>query len=189
MKNLIRLLIVFVIFPAFTLEGKDAKQLKRFFDKSDVKNINKLISEFDHYLCDKYATSISDVAYNKFFEELLQVKSVSEFKEKLNIPCETRAHIWSQIEQRTLSKIWNISSSTKNSDYKIGGINLNGDYIRYLNEVGKNNELIREYTHSIIGAGDISPSCFSLFIIRARELNVKDKYIRYIIAVHYLSIK
>ena len=92
-------------------------------------------------------------------------------------------------EEKTLKKIWTIKQNVQaDNEIEIKAINLKDGYLLLLEEIGKNNVLINEYYKSIEIAGDISPYNVDLFKFREKELQINDKTLRFILAVHYLSI-
>lgn len=69
----------------------------------------------------------------------------------------------------------------------MGTINLKGEYLPFLKEMGIKYPIINEYYESIMVAGDLNPFGIKLFQKRQKELPMTDEALRLILAIHYLS--
>lgn len=169
-------------------KGKD-KELERVFTKNDIENINRFVGQFDLRIKDKFEAPDIQNSYLMFFNNLKQVKTVSELEERISFLAPVKKFIYTDMERKTANKIW-ILSPVINSDQitNIGKINLKGDFIKFLERVSTENKSLKEYYDSIRIAGDISPSSISFLIDNQSDLNVRDEQIRFVIAVHYMSL-
>ena len=144
--------------------------------------INFLVCQFDQTLKENYKDADLSNSYSAFFSRLRKAETVNEFVELLNFICENKEVMLKNLNRESFLKIWNKSTINGNLS-----ININGEFINFLNGIADNNPIVKEYYNMITIAGDISPSAISYLVDKQGELEL-DPHIRFILTVHYLSI-
>lgn len=185
----ISILLSLLLFFANVNAKNNQVLLKKFFTKDENNDISILVERFDDFLLGKYESPDLPGAYEKFFEAMAKSETLDEVRKVAKIPDEQKKQMVEGLQKSTLSKIWEHHRFRNTSIETDFHFNYEGKYKEFLKEVGKRNPLIEEYYESIEIAGNISPSSFSLFIHRQKELDVTDKEIRFILAVHYISMR
>ena len=179
------ILLLFVQFRGFC----DNNTLNQFFSNSDIDDIRILVNKFDQCLLNQYVKKDVGSASCAFVQHLEGVDTVSEFENELNFIMQQKEEILVSIKMETITKIWNMSALDQSFDvHKLKGLNLEGEYIRFLKQFAKHNRTIEEYLDSILVAGGVGPYGIELFQKIQDKLDVENFQYRFIIAVHYLSV-
>ena len=62
------------------------------------------------------------------------------------------------------------------------------DYIKFLEDVGKENEKVAFYHDRFMQVGDISPTIVAFMMKEINEEDVMDERVRLMMAIHYLTL-
>lgn len=181
-----KIIKVFILCLIVSINSYGIGELDNFFARKDIENIKLIVKKFDNHIIRNCKCTDIYEAYPKLFDSISQLRSVEELSDVIGLSNEKKEEIFKNINKKTLSKIWKIQCSKGYTG--ITKINYTGKYLEFLREMSKNNELLKKYYNSIELAGDISPSSVSFLREHEKELNIEDLNIRFVLAVHYLSI-
>ncbi|MFB6320886.1 hypothetical protein [Saccharicrinis sp. FJH54] len=157
-------------------EIKDLTMMMNFFEDQVVSLSNNKYPNREEYL-KKYLTQLANNAEN---EGLF-----------LNISFKKQKEMYSQISDSTFNQIWTIGKywEFQSPDtLKYLFYNSKGDYIRFMNLLSEDDNLIRNYYEAFISSKNMSPTMIANVLMRYEELDISDIRIRLFIAVHYLTI-
>lgn len=188
MNLIFNILLALLLSPFYVYGDNSRESLEGFFNKDEINDINLLINRFDDYIQEDYEGSDLSNAYENFFEAMAKSEAQDDLS-NVAIPYEQKKQMVDGLQKSTLSKIWEhhrFKNTNIETDFYL---NYNGKYMEFLREAGKKNLLIKEYYDSIETAGVISPYSFSLLNHKQKELDISDKRIRFILAVHYLTLR
>lgn len=189
----ISLFIFAFILTNFSIHAENKSGLiEKHFNSNDAKNLTRLVNDFDKHIVSNYSQSGDLVlAWQSFFSALATVRTTSEIKGKINLSKEAQYKMLKKVGTATLLQIWNIeqsSSGNGNKYIELESLKYKSNYIEFLEDLAKNNELIRNYRTDIETAGDISPISVTNLIHHQAELDISDVDIRLFLTVHYLSL-
>ncbi|UAB82308.1 hypothetical protein INR76_05990 [Marixanthomonas sp. SCSIO 43207] len=149
------------------------------YSDAELIELNGMVSDFDEILTSKYKTENIVEAYHEFS------KIVAE-ENRVPIPKGLEDLSDKVLDLKVFDKIWR-----KNIDQHVPGkfyLNSNGEYLSYLEYIGKKSEFINIYVDEYKSAHDILPSIIDGFSTNIKELDLTNKNYRLIFAVHYLTL-
>ena len=155
------------------------------FNISQKNILNEILEKNDSSLTkafDLNQSSIEDVYYN-------HLKSLNEVGLS-EIP------ILFIKDKSYLEGLYNVNliSRSKIKIYKTGekinkfNLNLNGEYIDFLEFIAKSNDLVFRYLTSIKSSGGLSPVSTKLILSSFKKKDLKNDNIRLIVCIHFLLI-
>lgn len=189
----ISIFIFAFILTSFSIHAENKSELiEKHFSSNETKKLTRLVNDFDKHIISNYSQSGDLVlVWQSFFTALATVKTTSEIKEKINLSKKAQDKILKKVGTETLLQIWNIEQPSSENGKKyieLESLKYKGNYIEFLEDLAKNNELIRNYRTDIETAGDISPISVTNLIHRQAKLDISDADIRLFLTVHYLSL-
>lgn len=149
------------------------------YSDAELIELNGMVSDFDEILTSKYKTENIVEAYHEFS------KIVAE-ENRVPIPKGLEDLSDKVLDLKVFDKIWR-----ENIDQHVPGkfyLNSNGEYLSYLEYIGKKSEFINIYVDEYKSAHDILPSIIDGFSTNIKELDLTNKNYRLIFAVHYLTL-
>lgn len=189
----ISIFIFTFILTSFSIHAENISELiEKHFNSNESKKLARLVNDFDKHIASNYSKSGDLVlAWQSFFRALATIETTSEIKEKIKLSNEAQDKMLKKVGKETLLKIWNIeqpSSGNGNKYIELKSLKYKSNYIEFLEDLVKNNELIRNYRNDIEMAGDISPTAVANLIYHQARLDISDADIRLFLTVHYLSL-
>lgn len=182
--NKIILILILTIFSACKKQT-DIESSNGIFTKSDVNDLNWIITEFDRILKMEYNTNNVEKAYLDYSKEFW--RNLSE-EQTGYIPVPNGMELLGKKVQnlKVFDKIWSTwkDNSRENEVYNIGP----KPYLTYLKVRGKKSDFIKGYAESLSAAGDIMPSVIAGFAKNIEIVDLKNKNNRLIFAIHYLTL-
>ena len=145
----------------------------------------ELVDYFEDHIQDQYPGDDISKSYSKFFDAISSAGSLEEMRKILNMSGKRQKEIFSKIGRNKLSEVWTLK---RGADLKIESINLKGSYLKIIEKACKEEVILQDYYDSIKIMGDISPRCVEILKEKSQGLNLDNKHVRLILAVHYFSI-
>ena len=181
------------ILTSFSIHAENKPELiEKHFNSNQTKKLTRLVNDFDKHISSNYSKSGDLVlAWQSFFRTLSSIEKTSEIKEIIKLSKEAQDKMQKKVGKETLLQIWNIeqpSSENGNKYIELKSLKYKSNYIEFLEDLVKNNELIRNYRNDIETAGDISPTSVTNLIHHQAKLDIGDADIRLFLTVHYLSL-
>ena len=182
--NKIILILILTIFSACEKQT-EIENPNGIFTKSDVNDLNWIITEFDNILKTEYKTNNVNKAYKDYSNEVW--KSLTE-EQPPYIPIPNGMQLLSKKAQdlKVFSKIWSIWKDTPD-DIEVYNIGQK-PYLTYLKVRGTQSDFIKDYAQRLILAGDINPSVVAGFARNIENIDLENKNNRLIFAIHYLTL-
>jgi len=167
------------------------KTFQKTFSEGEIKDLQLLYDFFNETICsDSESQNIED-CYNKFFRRMEQTENLEELE--LNIPFDKQKGIYSQFQDSTFFNIWTfgwIVDRTNSPQDTLKNIHFvyNGKYLLFLKRTGNADKVIKNYYQSIVAFGDLTPVLIGGLVYYYSNYNISDIRVRFIIAMHYLTL-
>lgn len=188
---------IFIIFFLINFSVKSQEKLgenltiKSVFNKIEIQDLALILDFFDNGVCKTENIDKSNISdcYQSFFERMAESEKtgIIEFRISFN----EQKLIYKKISQSTFNEIWTFGKSWKRESsqkFKYLSYNLNGKYAEYLEELGNENKIIKNYIDTLLAAGDISPIMFANVLMGYKNYDITDIRIRLMIAIHYMTL-
>jgi hypothetical protein len=177
MRNTKLILLIIIAIPLFSFQWKvnlqSDKQLNGIFSKSEIKEIEKMVSYVDSMVLKNTNTADINEAYHRFLEKLNQTIQDSS---KFLVPFEEekKYQFLESLDSTVFNDFWQMGNFVKISRYKgtiyrdLDGykhLNLHpfGRYMAYLEKVGKEDDFYKSLKENIEISGDI-PVSMSIWV-------------------------
>ena len=192
--KILQLLIIFLLIN-FSVNSQEKLggniTIKSVFNESEIQDLETILVFFDNKICETENINKSNISecYRSFFERMAEFEKtgIIEFR----VPFEEQRNIYKIINQSTFDEIWIFGKSWKpktNQTFKSISYNLSGKYVEYLEELGKENKIIKNYIDTLLAAGDISPIMFANVLMGYKNYDITDIRVRLMIAIHYMTL-
>jgi hypothetical protein len=174
--------------------------LTNYFNKSEIKTIEKLIQYFDDYVITQTSNQLTiDKAYIAYFEKIKPaIAQAADFS--IFLPSiDDRILFYKTLDKNILSEIYNISDTLTiifrgeteprkvYSPYSFK-LNLHGKYSDFLNELSLRNDFIKSYYEIIQLAGDITPSLYAMILHENNEIDFDNSEERLVVIISLLRL-
>jgi hypothetical protein len=166
-----------------------------YFTQKEIKDLAKLLDFFNEQICVSSGIDKKKIieCYDGFIEKFNE--RVMEGIIDVKIPFDEQQRMYKQISDSLFHQIWILSSWVgRNSPDTLKSINYNfidGRYMKFMNELGKDYEMIKEYCEvSVVHlGGGISPSMVEdIMMIKERyNYDLNDIRLQLVVAIHYLT--
>jgi len=191
-KTLIFILTVFLsieISAQITLENDTI--VNKYFDKSEIKELHKLVIFFDNIVLNNCVLEDSlAICYTKYYKEIYETAILTgniDFKldrNKLNDTVDS-------LSKSTFNKIWKyrdfVHRKTGEHIQELQ-IKLQSNYFDFIIESAKVDSKWKAYYDNIMTAGDISPTLISGVLYNCEQFNFDFERERLFLAIHHLTI-
>ena len=190
MKNPLRtLIIICILILNFSCKTKfSTSELRNNFSKDQISDLNKVTDFFKSQICENDNSDFK-TCFSKMLHELLEYGWQSILD---NVNFDKQKELYNSISKSTFEEIWEFGKATypdTGLELKSVGSKYNGKYQKFLTELGKNNNEIKDYADKLIGAGDFE----SMGLLQQRifnnptEFDLDNPNVQLLIAVHYLT--
>jgi hypothetical protein len=162
-----------------------------YFTKEEIKDLAKLLDFFNGQICISSGIDKKNIieCYDNFIRSVYEMVPDGYFDFKISF--EEQQEIYKQISDSLFLQIWGVVTIVgKNSPDTLKSIDLkrDGKYMKFLNELGKEYEMINNYCEDFRWAGGTSVS------MAEEIINIKEKYhydlndtrLQLVVAIHYL---
>lgn len=161
--------------------------IMKLFNKTEMLDLEKILTFFDNQIFNKFKSKSLVQNYSLFYEKSLMRLDSGEIY--LGFSYEKQNKLILELKESTFKKIWNLGKSYNKKDTtSIVNLKVDGNYIKFLKTLGKENIAIKKYVDDLIFNYDITPSQSYFFINNYESINIKDERIRLMIAIHYLTL-
>lgn len=200
MNKLILVLTTFLIVSNYCFGQCDleSKQIRKYFDKKERKELVKIVSFVDSLVLSKTGLADTGEAYHRYLDMLHENAAKGNlewaFDEEMkydflfNVDSVVFNKIWSK---STTSKIVKTSDTTLFNPENFISIDLNntGEYVKLLQSLGQNNKCYKDFYEAIETAGALSPTIVAGFLNNHKEFNLQNSNDRLWTAIFLLSLE
>ena len=193
MKQLLLIALILGLTNCTVSQSKlsDNKTFRKTFSESEIQDLQLLFDFFNESICSDPNTEDLTDCYKEFFRKLEESEETGDIH--LDIPFDKQMKVYDSFSDSTFYRIWTLGKSWNYGDapqdsYRTVHFTPNGKYLDFLKSTGRDDKVIKHYYESILGAGDIPPSIISGLLVNYDHYNIKDIRVRFIVAIHYLSL-
>ena len=147
------------------------KLLNKYFNKTELIDFNLMINFVDSIVFKLTNEKEIDLAYHQYFDTLNQRLDCCE----LGIDQNEKYRFLFKLNSDLIEKIWRLESSTKEVrtkdtilydliDFPYIELNAMGNYLKYLQDLGKEDPFFKELSEIITVTGDMPPSVIAGFL-------------------------
>lgn len=188
-----KILLIVMIFSIFQLNTScktqySTKELRNNFSSQQINDLEKIVEFYKKQICLNESLNFK-VCYKKLPHEYMEAVGSPVWS---NINFERQKELYGQISQSTFDEIWDLTYATYTDGSVLKAISskYNGGYQKYLKDLGKRNDAIKEYAKEVIAAGDYAPAYlhYSNIIKLKRYFDLNDPNVQLIMAIHFLSL-
>ena len=149
------------------------------FSSQEIADLNYILERFDYTLLTEIETKSNAKAYASFSKIVFnqnkipiypEIEKLSDTLPQLSVFDE----IWIKIDQEDRPPGLNLNPSQK--------------YFKYLEKLGEDSELIKNYKERVEVVYDIQPSVIAGISNNFNDLNLKNPNYRLFLAIHYLTL-
>ncbi len=166
----------------------DDKTIKKSFSETEIQDLQLLYDFFNKSICD--SDRDLENCYDDFFKKVKQVADSGSMY--LHIQFENQLEIYKEFNDSTFYQIWAFGKSwtreNPNDTLKNVYFRWDGKFMNFLKKAGKKDEFIKYYHKSVIAAGAPGPSLIGGIIYSYDQLNIEDVKVKFVIAIHYLTL-
>ena len=173
-----RILILFLIILSACKQESEIQNPDGIWTETELTELNTIVSEFDQILTAEYKTDSKKKAYLEYSNYVFQNDIIPILNGMEKLSSDLKKFV-------VFDKIW-WKYTDSNSEYF--NLNTDSNYQIYLTEIGKTSDFIKDYTDRFNSASDIQPSVIAGFSKNIENLDLTDKNIRLIFAIHYLTL-
>ena len=174
--------------------------LTTYFNKSEIKTIEKLIQYFDDYVITQTSNQLTiDKAYIAYFEKIKpSIEEATDFN--MFLPSiDDRILFYKTLDKNILSEIYDIRdtltirSRGENEPRKVYSpysfdLNLHGKYSDFLKELSLRNDFFKSYYETIQVAGDIAPTLYAKILHENSEIDFDNREERLVVIISLLRL-
>ena len=149
------------------------------FSSQEIADLNYILDRFDYTLLTEIETKSNAKAYASFSKIVFNQNKIPIYPEfeKLSDTLPQLSvfdEIWIKIDQEDRPPGLNLNPSQK--------------YFKYLEKLGEDSELIKNYKERVEVVYDIQPSVIAGISNNFNDLNLKNPNYRLFLAIHYLTL-
>ena len=174
-----------------TKELESNVTVNQFFNKKEISDLGTLLNFFENQICLKQKGDKINrrTCYEKFLKKMFENSEKGQLT--LNIPFTEQEKTYNKISNSTFHQIWSFGKTwtrgtTDTLEYL--QFNLNGKYLKFLQALGKNNLIAKDYYTTTEMFGTITPSIVAEMIKEYKKLDISDVRERLMIPLHYLTL-
>jgi len=185
MHKLILILTTILIF-ANSCVGQsdlDSKQIKKYFDKQERKELVKIISFVDSLIISKTELKEIDQAYHQYLDLLHENAADGNWEWAFDE--EMKYNFLFNIDTTVFNKIWLKSTSSRivktrdttlyNPENFISiDLNIIGDFVQLVEKLGNKNKYYKDFYEAIEVAGGLSPNIVAGFLYNHKDFNFNN---------------
>jgi len=200
MHKLILILTTILIF-ANSCVGQsdlDSKQIKKYFDKQERKELVKIISFVDSLIISKTELKEIDQAYHQYLDLLHENAADGNWEWAFDE--EMKYNFLFNIDTTVFNKIWLKSTSSRivktrdttlyNPENFISiDLNIIGDFVQLVEKLGNKNKYYKDFYEAIEVAGGLSPNIVAGFLYNHKDFNFNNCNDRLWTAVFLLTLE
>nr|WP_299214417.1 hypothetical protein [uncultured Allomuricauda sp.] len=188
LKNVI--LVLLLNLYLLTFGQKEKTDLKDFFSKSEIQDLN-LIADF-------LQTELCGTADRTKFGYCIKssLPKLSDWKQTYiqdKISWRKQKKLYSKISDSTFQKIWGLCKTWRTIEpkyeYKSICFSQNENFIQFLKKVGESNPYLEGYGKKLENVGSFDSGNFLVWNIieHPQNWNLEDRNVQIILAIHFLT--
>ena len=163
-----------------------------YFTREEIKDLAKLLDFFNEQICITRGIDKKKIieCYDSFIERIFEManEGIIDFK----IPFEEQQEIYNQISDSLFHQIWGFDIGWKRNSrdtLKHLTYNRNGKYMKFLNKLGKEYDMIKICCEDFRLAGGVSPTWVGEIIMIKEKYNydLNDMRLQLFVAINYLT--
>ena len=172
------ILIIFLTILSACRQESKIQNPNGIWTETELTELNSIVSEFDQILTTEYKTDSEKRAYLEYSNNVFQKQIVPNLIGIEKLSSDLKKFV-------VFDKIW-----WKYTDSNTEHFNLKTDsnYQKYLTEIEKKSDFIKNYTDRFNAASDLQPSIIAGFAKNIESIDLTDKNNRLIFAIHYLTL-
>ncbi len=173
-----RILILFLTILSACKQESKIDNFNGIWTEPELSELNSIVSEFDQILTTEYKTDSENKAYLEYSNNVLQNQIVPNLNGMEKLSSDLKKFV-------VFDKIWWIYTDSNSEHFNL---KTNSNYIKYLTEIGKKSDFIKNYADQLNQANDLLPSVVAGFSKNIENIDLTDKNNRLIFAIHYLTL-
>ncbi|MBQ0769705.1 MAG: hypothetical protein KBT58_10460 [Bizionia sp.] len=163
-------------------------ELRNNFTKEQIVDLQKITEFFKSQICENENSDFK-TCFSEMLPDLLEYGWQPILD---NVDFEKQKELYNSISKSTFEEIWVFGKATypeTGLELKSVGSKYNGKYQKFLTELGKSNNELKEYADRVIGAGDFESSLIlqSRIYKNPTDFDLDNPNVQLLITVHYLS--
>ena len=166
----------------------DDKLIKKSFSEAEIQDLQLLYDFFNKSICD--SNQDLENCYDDFFKKVKQAADSGSLY--LPIPFDNQLEIYKKFKDSTFYQIWAIGElwTREKPNDTLGEVyyKWDGKFMNFLKKAGKEDEFIKAYHESVEAAGGPGPAIIAEIIMNYDKMNIEDIKVRFVIAIHYLTL-
>lgn len=190
MKQLLFITLILSIASCSVEKGSlgDDKTIKESFSETEIQDLQLLIDFFHKTICDS-DKDLEDCYYHFFQKNKLATDLGTMY---LPIPFENQQEVYKKFQDSTFYQVWAFgkTSTRDNPTDTLREVYFrwDGKFMNFLKKAGKKDEFIKNYYESVQKEGGPPLSLIEGIIMNYDKLNIEDQKVKFVIAIHYLTI-
>ena len=199
-NGLLNFLLCVVFLAQLTSCKKSDDLLTNYFNKSEIKTIEKLIQYFDDFVITQTSNQLPiDKAYIAYFEKIKpSIGQAADFN--MFLPSiDERIELYKTLDKEILSEIYDIRDTVTirfrgedeprkvYSPYSFD-LNLHGKYADFLQELSLKNDFFKSYYEIIQVAGDIAPTLYAKILHENNKIDFDNREERLVVIISLLRL-
>ena len=173
-----RILIIFLIILSACKQESEIQNPNGIWTETELTELNTIVSDFDQILTDEYKTVTEKKAYLKYSNYVSQNNIIPILNGMEKLSSDLKKFV-------VFDKIW---WKYTNSNSEHFNLKTDSNYQKYLTEIGKTSDFIKDYANRFNSASDLQPSVVAGFSKNIENIDLTNKNNRLIFAIHYLTL-
>lgn len=174
----------------------DNETFQETFTAAELEDLQLLFDFYNSSICTQQNSNDLNVCYAEFFNRMEKAKEAENFE--LAIPIDRQKEVYKSFQDSTFYRIWSFKT-TQEYNFR-DSIPLKGvfktvffahgnKYMEFLSRTADDYEIIAFYYDSILAEGGlIGPGLFASVLLDHDKYDLEDIRIRFIVAMHYLTL-
>ncbi|MBC8489660.1 MAG: hypothetical protein H8D45_26880 [Bacteroidetes bacterium] len=163
----------------------------KIFNKSEIRDLTRILEFFNKQICTNQQLGKKNFndCYLSFFERMSEVEKIGSIKIKISF--DEQKKMYAQLSDSTFNQIWTfgkVVNRLSNDTLQQIEIKYDCKYVDFLNQLGKDYNVINKYYENFRSIGDIGPSMVADLLINHDSYNFKDIRVKLFVAIHYLTL-
>ena len=186
-------LILFLFFGSINCLSKnyDLKEnetFKEFFTKKEIKDLQLLFDFFNESICRDSLNKNLTNCYSSLYQEIEKGQLTGTIRPEISF--EEQNKVYGEIRNKTFKEIWAFGEQRhfdSQDVFRSVQIYWKGKYIKYLEELGNENETLYKYFKLVQETGTVPQMWHLKSFLRDKEFDLSDVRIQFIVAIHLLT--
>jgi len=174
----------------------DNETFQETFTTAELEDLQLLFDFFNSSMCSQQNSDDLNACYTEFFNRM--EKTIESKNFELDIPIDQQKEVYQAFRDSTFYRIWSFGETQEynfHDSIPLQGVFktvffAHGDkYMEFLRRTADDYEIIAFYYDSILAEGGlIGPGLFASVLIDHDKYNLEDIRLRFIVAIHYLTL-